>query len=189
MEPVRKPGSTTSHPRLPAVPTRVRGPRRRRAARAWPAKMPYGGGLRPSRMRRRGRAGNVGGTTDPTSEVTAMKKRIVILGGGTGGTLIANRLRRRLGRTRPRSPSSTGTTATSTSPACCSCPFGLADAERHRALAPARSCTTASSSARRDVDRVDIEADAVHLADGTTLDYDVLVVATARACCRRRPRG
>ena len=49
-------------------------------------------------------------------------KRIVILGGGTGGTLTANRLRRMYSPTDDgRSPSSTRTTATSTSPACCSC--------------------------------------------------------------------
>ena len=50
-----------------------------------------------------------------------MKKQIVILGGGTGGTLTANRLRRRFEPTRPSSTSSTATTCTSTSRASSSC--------------------------------------------------------------------
>ena len=49
-----------------------------------------------------------------------MARRIVILGGGTGGTLIANRLRKSFDQARSRSPSSTRTTGTSTNPVCCS---------------------------------------------------------------------
>ena len=59
-----------------------------------------------------------------------MTHRIVILGGGTGGTLTANRLRRLYSpRTKPRSPWSTRTTATSTSRVCCSCRSGLTHPE------------------------------------------------------------
>ena len=48
-------------------------------------------------------------------------RRIVVLGGGTAGTMVVNKLRRRLTRASGRSPSSTATTTTSTSRGTCSC--------------------------------------------------------------------
>ena len=106
-----------------------------------------------------------------------MTKRVVILGGGTGGTLAANRLRR----------------ATSVDdveivvidqdddhvyqPGLLFVPFGLAVPEeivrrRTRQLHDEISFTESA------VERVDIDANAVHLANGDLLEYDVLLIAS-----------
>ena len=53
----------------------------------------------------------------------------------------------------------------------------------------AASSTTASRSCESAIDRVDIEANEVHLADGTTLDYDVLVVATGAVLVPEETEG
>jgi sulfide:quinone oxidoreductase len=105
-----------------------------------------------------------------------MVERIVILGGGTGGTLTANRLRRAV-------PPATQITVVDLDdrhvyqPGLLFVPFGSAHPDdierpRHRQL---REGVTFVQSA---VDRVDIEANEVHLHDGSCLGYDVLVVAT-----------
>jgi len=101
----------------------------------------------------------------------------VVLGGGTGGTLIANRLWRLLG---PGSAEIVVVDADDEhvyQPGLLFVPFGLADPAgltrpRHRQLRPGIAFRRAA------IDRVDLEQDAVWLADGTSLDYDVLVVAT-----------
>jgi sulfide:quinone oxidoreductase len=105
------------------------------------------------------------------------RPRIVILGAGTGGTLIANRLRRRY--------RDTGTTITVVDrddvhvyqPGLLFVPFGLADpAEivkpRHEQL------HDGIAFHESDVEAVRIEANEVDLADGTVLGYDVLIVAS-----------
>ena len=104
-----------------------------------------------------------------------MSARVVILGAGTGGTLTANRLRKEL-------PDVAITVVDGDDrhvyqPGLLFVPFGLADPDRivrprHKQLHPSvefRQCG---------VGYVDIEARRVHLTDGTTLFYDVLVVAT-----------
>ncbi|MBK5287307.1 MAG: FAD-dependent oxidoreductase, partial [Acidimicrobiia bacterium] len=105
-----------------------------------------------------------------------MTARVVILGGGTGGTLTANRLRKVL-------PADAGITVVDIDdrhvyqPGLLFVPFGLADPEdivRPRARQLHRGIEYRQCA----VDHVDIEADQVHLADDTVLDYDVLVVAT-----------
>jgi len=104
-------------------------------------------------------------------------RRIVILGGGTGGTLIANRLRRLLG---PGSAEIVVVDADDEhvyQPGLLFVPFGLADPAglirpRQRQLRPGIAFRRAV------VDRVDLEQDAVWLADGTSLGYDVLVIAS-----------
>ena len=101
----------------------------------------------------------------------------MVLGGGTGGTLIANRLWRLLG---PGSAEIVVVDADDEhvyQPGLLFVPFGLADPAgltrpRHRQLRPGIAFRRAA------IDRVDLEQDAVWLADGTSLDYDVLVVAT-----------
>ena len=104
-------------------------------------------------------------------------RRIVVLGGGTGGTLIANRLRRLL------DPGSAEIVVVDADdehvyqPGLLFVPFGLADPAglirpRHRQLRPGISFRHAA------VDWVDLEQDAVWLTDGTSLGYDVLVIAT-----------
>ena len=106
-----------------------------------------------------------------------MKKRIVILGGGTGGTMMANRLRRAY------EPDEAEITVVDRDdrhvyqPGLLFVPFGLTDVEdivRSRR----RQLRDGVAFHQTDVDRVDLEADTVHLADGTTLPYDALVVAT-----------
>ncbi len=106
-----------------------------------------------------------------------MTKHIVILGGGTGGTLTANRLRKAL----PASEASITVVDTDGrhvyQPGLLFVPFGLADPDdivRPRD----RQLHTGIHYHQSGVDRVDLEADKVHLADGSVLAYDVLVVAT-----------
>ena len=106
-----------------------------------------------------------------------MTRNLVILGGGTGGTLAANRLRRRF-----RSDELAITVVDQDDrhvyqPGLLFVPFGLTHVEdivkpRHRQL------RRGISFVQQPVDRVDIDSEAVHLADGTVLDYDVLIVAS-----------
>jgi sulfide:quinone oxidoreductase len=106
-----------------------------------------------------------------------MAKQVVVLGGGTGGTLTANRLRRGC------PPDELAITVVDQDdrhvyqPGLLFVPFGLTHPEdvvrpRHRQLGD--DITFIESA----IDRVDIDADEVHLADGSTLAYDVLIVAT-----------
>ncbi|WP_284740388.1 type III sulfide quinone reductase, selenoprotein subtype [Amycolatopsis sp. RTGN1] len=105
-----------------------------------------------------------------------MTKRIVILGGGTGGTLSANRLRRDLGD---------GAHITVVDhdddhiyqPGLLFVPFGLSAPEDLVRSRP-RQLRDGIHYHRAAVDRVDAESDQVHLQDGTALPYDVLVIAT-----------
>ena len=106
-----------------------------------------------------------------------MKQRVVILGGGTGGTLVANRLRRLL---RPGLVEIVVVDSDDEhvyQPGLLFVPFGLAKPEdlvrpRHRQL------RHGVDFRRGVVDHVDLEQDLVWLADGDSLAYDVLVVAT-----------
>ena len=106
-----------------------------------------------------------------------MSHRIVILGGGTGGTMMANRLRRRFD----------GGQATITvvdkddrhvyQPGLLFVPFGLAGAEE--IVRPRRRQLHGGINFHEgEIDHVDLEGDRVHLTDGSILPYDVLVVAT-----------
>jgi sulfide:quinone oxidoreductase len=101
----------------------------------------------------------------------------VILGGGTGGTLAANRLRRAY------PPSDASITVVDQDdrhvyqPGLLFVPFGLSHIEdivrpRRRQLHDGITFVEAG------VDRVDLDSNEVHLPDGATLGYDVLVVAT-----------
>ncbi len=105
-----------------------------------------------------------------------MTSRIVILGAGTGGTLTANRLRRELG-------SDDSITVVDVDdrhvyqPGLLFVPFGLTHPEdivRPRA----RQLHDGIDYRQVGVDHVDLDVDTVHLADGSELAYDVLVVAT-----------
>jgi sulfide:quinone oxidoreductase len=106
-----------------------------------------------------------------------MPRQIVILGGGTGGTMMANRLRRAY------DPAEAEITVVDKDdrhvyqPGLLFVPFGLAEADeivrpRQRQL---RSGITFHLS---EVDRVALDDDTVHLVDGTALPYDVLIAAT-----------
>jgi sulfide:quinone oxidoreductase len=106
-----------------------------------------------------------------------MAKRIVILGGGTGGTLVANRLRRMLSRAEAQITVIDPDDAHVYQPGLLFLPFGLARTPRltrprHRQLRPGVTFRQAAA------DHVDIGTREVVLADGTSLGYDALVVAT-----------
>jgi sulfide:quinone oxidoreductase len=105
-----------------------------------------------------------------------MAHRLLILGGGTGGTLVANRLQRLYGE---------GASITVIDrddahiyqPGLLFVPFGLAEPSeivrpRHAQLRDGIDFRLA------EVQSVDIPHDSVHLTDGTVVQYDVLVIAT-----------
>ena len=103
-------------------------------------------------------------------------KRVVVLGGGTGGTLVANRLLR--GHGTALSVTVVDQDASHVyQPGLLFVPFGLASPQeivRPRAEQLADGVGYVQCA----IDHVDIEDDVVTLADGTQLPYDVLVVAT-----------
>jgi sulfide:quinone oxidoreductase len=105
------------------------------------------------------------------------RQRVVILGGGTGGTLTANRLRRALPADRVEITVVDEDDVHVYQPGLLFVPFGMTHAEdivrpRHRQFRRGVNFHQVG------VDRVELDADTVHLADGTELPYDVLVVAT-----------
>jgi sulfide:quinone oxidoreductase len=116
-----------------------------------------------------------------------MAHRIVILGGGTGGTLVANRLRRRL-------EDDAEITVVDRDdrhvyqPGLLFVPFGLADPDE---LVRSRRAQLHDGITFRmaGVEQVDAAARAVHLDDGGTLHYDVLVVATGAELQPRETAG
>jgi sulfide:quinone oxidoreductase len=106
-----------------------------------------------------------------------MSKQIVILGGGTGGTMTANRLRRQFGEDEAQIHVVDLDDRHVYQPGLLFVPFGLADPDeivkpRRRQL---RSGITFHET---DVESVALSDDQVHLSDGSVLPYDVLVVAT-----------
>src|ERR1700694_1265447 len=105
-----------------------------------------------------------------------MTHRIVILGGGTRGTLSATRLRRLFSADEAEITVVDQDDRHVYQPGLLFVPFGLTDPEDivrprgrqlHRGIAYRQS----------PIDRVDIEANQVHLADGMALNYDIFVVA------------
>jgi sulfide:quinone oxidoreductase len=105
------------------------------------------------------------------------RKQIVILGGGTGGTMVANRLRRRFDRDEAEIHVVDRDDRHVYQPGLLFVPFGLAHEEdivrgRRRQL---RKDVVFHESA---VDSVSTDRDEVCLVDGSVLRYDVLVVAT-----------
>ena len=105
------------------------------------------------------------------------EKRVVILGAGTAGTLLANRLRRRLGEDEVRIHVVDRNDAHVYQPGLLFVPFGLASpdslvrsrrAQLHHGIAYHES----------EIDEVSISDQRVRLAGGWTLGYDALVVAS-----------
>ena len=106
-----------------------------------------------------------------------MPSRIVILGGGTGGTIMANRLRRHYDPADATITVVDQDTRHLYQPGLLFVPFGLAEPEdlvRPRQ----RQLHDHIDFLEHAVDRVDLEVDEVHLIDGPTLGYDVLILAT-----------
>ncbi|HTZ92664.1 MAG TPA: FAD/NAD(P)-binding oxidoreductase [Streptosporangiaceae bacterium] len=117
-----------------------------------------------------------------------MTKRIVVLGGGTGGTLTANRLRRLLDRDAAQIVVVDTDDEHVYQPGLLFVPFGLARPDelvrsRQRQLRPGIEFHCEA------VEHVDLENDAVLLADGTSLSYDVLVVATGARLMPEETQG
>jgi sulfide:quinone oxidoreductase len=104
-------------------------------------------------------------------------KRIVILGGGTGGTLVANRLRRAY---RPEAAEIVVVDRDDRhvyQPGLLFVPFGLADVRR--ITRPCwRQLRSGISYCQAGIDHVDAGSDQRYLRRGTALRYDVLIVAT-----------
>ena len=106
-----------------------------------------------------------------------MTKRVVILGGGTGGTLAANRLRRASSVDELEIVVVDQDDDHVYQPGLLFVPFGLADSQdivrrRTRQLHHGVSFTESA------VERVDIDANEVHLSNGDLLAYDVLLIAS-----------
>ncbi len=115
-------------------------------------------------------------------------RRIVVLGGGTGGTLVANRLHRMLSNQEVAITVVDQDDRHVYQPGLLFVPFGMADAEhivrpRHRQLhAGIAFCESA-------IDWVETERNEVHLADGSTFEYDVLVIATGATLVPEETEG
>jgi sulfide:quinone oxidoreductase len=119
--------------------------------------------------------------------IVGMRDRIVILGAGTGGTLTANRLRRIYG-------DSAEITVIDRDdrhiyqPGLLFVPFGLADPgeivrPRHAQIHDGIEFRIAEA------DRVETADNVVHLTDGETIGYDVLVIATGAALVPEETEG
>jgi sulfide:quinone oxidoreductase len=109
--------------------------------------------------------------------VVHARKRIVVLGGGTGGTLIANRLHRVLGRRAVDIVVIDADDEHVYQPGLLFLPFGKAGSSslirsRRRQLRPGITFRQAT------VDRVDPDGNEVLLAGGQRVGFDVLVIAT-----------
>jgi sulfide:quinone oxidoreductase len=106
-----------------------------------------------------------------------MRQRLVILGGGTGGTLVANRLRKAVDVDDLDITVVDQDNRHVYQPGLLFVPFGLTHPEdivRPRVRQFHRGINFVETG----VDRVDVEANEVRLADGRVLAYDVLVVAS-----------
>ena len=105
------------------------------------------------------------------------RKQIVILGGGTGGTMTANRLRRRFDSDEAEIHVVDRDDRHVYQPGLLFVPFGLAQVEE--IVRPRRrQFRNGVMFHENEVESVALDKDEVLLDDGTTLPYDVLVVAT-----------
>ena len=104
-------------------------------------------------------------------------KRLVILGGGTAGTMIANKLRAALGKHELHITVVDRDDAHHYQPGYLFMPFGIYNTSdivrsRHKFISDGVDLVLT------EIDQVDPNYRVVHLADGRTLSYDVLVIAT-----------
>ena len=117
-----------------------------------------------------------------------MTSRIVILGGGTGGTLVANRLRRRHAASEVEITVVDQDDTHVYQPGLLFVPFGLSTLDeirrpRHSQLH--RDVSYLQSA----VERVDLDSEIVQLANGTALTYDVLVIASGAVLLAEETEG
>ncbi len=117
-----------------------------------------------------------------------MTSRIVVLGSGTGGTLVANRLRPRYELGEVQITVVDQDDVHVYQPGLLFVPFGLAHAEeivrpRRRQLHGDIDLVISP------IEHVDVEANVVHLDNGQALDYDVLVVASGAVLVPEETEG
>ncbi len=117
-----------------------------------------------------------------------MSKRVVILGGGTGGTLSANRLRRLCPVGDVEIVVVDQNDAHIYQPGLLFVPFGLAHADEI-VRSRADQLHKGIEFRQNPVDHVDTESDSVYLEGGTVLEYDVLVVATGSVLVEEETEG
>ena len=117
-----------------------------------------------------------------------MTQRVVVLGAGTGGTLAANRLRR-LSRTEDLEITVVDQDDRHVyQPGLLFVPFGLAHVED--IVRPRRRQLHKGIGFRQSgIDRVETAEHEVHLADGSVLGYDVLIIATGAALLPEETEG
>jgi len=112
----------------------------------------------------------------------------VILGGGTGGTLTANRLRHRYPETEVEITVVDRDDRHLYQPGLLFVPFGLTHSEeivRPRGNQLHRGISYVNGA----IDHVDLTANKVQIEDGSTIDYDVLVVATGAVLVPEETQG
>ncbi len=117
-----------------------------------------------------------------------MTRRVVLLGGGTGGTLVANRLRRAHEEEELEIVVVDQDDRHVYQPGLLFVPFGLSSVDeitrpRHAQL---HSGITFRQTA---VDHVELDANRVYLDGGDELAYDLLVVASGSSSSPTRPRA
>ena len=113
-------------------------------------------------------------------QMTTPEKRLVILGAGTGGTLAANRLRKKFPTSELTIDIVDGDDDHVYQPGLLFVPFGLAKPDE--IVRPrGEQLHDGINYHLNPVTRVDIDANRVELGDGAVLDYDVLLVATGSA--------
>ncbi len=106
-----------------------------------------------------------------------MTRRLVVLGAGTAGTMIANKLRRKLPREEWEITVVDRDDVHHYQPGYLFVPFGKYD--RSQLTKPRHGLLPAGVElVLGEIDRVDPDSDQVHLTDGRTLGYDQLVIAT-----------
>jgi sulfide:quinone oxidoreductase len=114
--------------------------------------------------------------------------RIVILGGGTGGTLTANRLRRVYTTAEAEITVVDQDDRHVYQPGLLFVPFDLAQPEE--IVRPrGRQLHDGIAYVNSAIDHVELEANEVHLEDGSILGYDVLVVATGAVLVPEETEG
>jgi sulfide:quinone oxidoreductase len=115
-------------------------------------------------------------------------KRIVILGAGTGGTLVANRLRRACGDRDVSIQCVDHDDRHVYQPGLLFVPFGMA---RPEDIVRSRRAQLHEGIEFHvdDVERVDLVSNAVQLTSGRVLDYDILVVATGAVLSPEETEG
>jgi sulfide:quinone oxidoreductase len=117
-----------------------------------------------------------------------MAHRIVVLGGGTGGTLVANRLRRHYDQDDATITVVDRDDSHVYQPGLLFVPFGLTQPEdivRPRG----RQLHAGIDYRLGEIEAVDLETDSLRLADGSTLGYDVLVVASGATLLPEETEG